>query len=326
VNQRLLQLLRRLLPWTISIAALVYVFGYATNWKALLAATDHANLPAFVAVVITDKIAFFLCWGLLQAAAVRRFVSHVPYAQVVSVRGGSELLRSVNGSLADAAVILGLMQITRASVVSIVAASTLPYLCHIGVLLLQATIAIPLLAGGIAGNRDVATIVGVGWVVAISIFCVVRFAPSLPVVARSPVGRWLGHMRLATMLPFFAWFLLLAVADIGFQWLGTRAFGIPIPWEVLAARIPILYVAISIPSFGGFGPRELTWAYLFSDYGSREALIAFAFATNAIFLVMNVAIGVTFLPRAIDLVTRMRRARASGDAPPERLLHDPIDP
>jgi hypothetical protein len=326
VNHPLLQRLRRLLPWAISIAALVYVFGYATNWEALLAATKHANLPAFLAVVVTDKIAFFLCWGVLQGEAVRRFVGYVPYSQVISVRGGSELLRTVNGSLADAAVILGLMQLTRASVGSIVAASTLPYLSHISILLLQATLAIPLLAGGLAGNRDVATAVGIGWAVAISIFCIVRFAPSMPVVARSPVGRWLGHLRLRTLLPFLAWFLLLAVLDIGFQWLGTRAFGIPIPWEVLAARIPILYVAISVPSLGGFGPRELTWAYLFSEYGSREALIAYAFATNAIFLVMHVVIGVIFLPRAIELVTRMRRARASGEAPPEPLLHDPIDP
>ncbi len=326
MKDRALLVGRRLLPWLISIAALVYVFGYVTDWNALVAATSHANIPAFVAVVATDKIAFFVFWSLLQGAAVRSFVGRVPYAQVLSVRGGSELVRAVNGNLADAAVVLGLQQLTGASIVTVVAASTLPYLGHISVLLLQATLATPLLEGGVAANRDVAAAVALAWIVAIVIFCTVRFAPSLAVVARSPLGRWLGHVRLRVLAPYFGWFLLLAVIDIGFQWLATRAFGIPIPWEVLAARIPILYVAISVPSLAGFGPRELTWAYLFAEYGSREALIAYAFATNTIFLVLHVVIGVVFLPRAIDLITRMRAVRAAGEVLPQPLLHDPLDP
>ncbi len=323
---RLAHLLRRLLPWAISTGALVYVFGWLTDWSALLAATRDANLPAFVAIVATDKVAFFVCWSLLQGEAVRRFVGLVPYSQVLAIRGGSELVRAVNGSLADAAVVLGLMQVTRASIVSIVAASTLPYLGHIAVLLLQATVALPLLGGGIAANRDVATAVGIGWAVAVTIYLLFRLAPAMPQLARSPVGVWIGRVRPRVLMPYFAWFLLLAVVDVGFQWLGTRAFGIPIPWEVLAARIPILYVAVSVPSLGGFGPRELTWAYLFADYGSRESLIAYAFATNAIFLCLHVVIGVVFLPRAIDLIVRMREVRAAGMPLPEPLLHDPIDP
>ena len=319
-------LLRRLLPWAISVAALVYVFGWVTDWRALLEATRHASLPAFLAIVVTDKVAFFVFWSLLQGEAVRRFVGHVPYSQVISVRGGSELLRALNGNLADAAVVLGLMQLTGASVVSIVAASTLPYLGHISVLLVQASFALPLLDGGISSNRDVATVVGAGWGLVLAGVAVVRFAPAFPAIARSSVGRWLGRVRVRVLLPYFSWFLLLAVIDIGFQWLGTRAFGIPIPWDVLVARIPILYLALSVPSLGGFGPRELTWAYLFSEYGSRESLVAYAFATNAIFLVLHVLIGVVFLPRAIDLITRMRDARATGMPLPRPLLHDPIDP
>lgn len=324
--QRWKQVARRVLPWAISAAALVYVFGFVTDWAALVAAMSRANVPLFLAIVCLDKIAFFLCWSLLQGEAVRRFVGFVPYSQVISVRGGSELVRAVNGNLADAAVVVGLMQLTRASIVSVVAASTLPYLAHMAVMLVQATIVIPFLEGGVVGNRDVSIVVGVGWVIALALFATVRLAPSLPVVARSPVGHWLSRVNLRVLLPYFNWFLVLAVLDVGFQWLATRAFGIPIPWEVLAARIPILYIVLSVPSLGGFGPRELTWAWLFADYGSREALIAYAFATNAIFLVLHVVIGVTFLPRAIELITRMRRMRAAGEPLPEHLLHDPADP
>ncbi len=312
--------LRRLLPWTISFAALAYVFGWLTDWKALVAAMKSANIPAFVAILVIDKLVFFIGWALLQAEALRRFVRPVRYTQVLAVRGGAELLRAVNGGLADAALVLGLVQVTESSLGTVVAASTFPYFGHIAVLLLQATLAVPLLAGGLAANRDVATLVGAGWLIALAIFLFVRLAPAMPRLARSSAGIWIGRFRPRALMPYFAWFFVLAVIDIAFQWFATRAFGIPIPWPVLAARIPILYVAISLPSLGGFGPRELTWAYLFSGYGSREALIAYAFATNAIFLALSVAIGVVFLPRALDLVLHVRASRAAGVALPERLL------
>ena len=179
---------------------------------------------------------------------------------------------------------------------------------------------------GIGAMVALALALGTVWALVIGAVAVIRLAPSFPPVAASPVGRWLAQVNLRVVLPYFAWFLLLAVLDIGFQWLATRAFGIPIPWEVLAARIPILYVVLSVPSLGGFGPRELTWAYLFSDYGPRDALIAYAFATNAIFLVLHILIGAVFLPQALSLIARIRAARASGEPLPEHLLHDPADP
>ena len=49
----------RTLPWWISVAALVYVFGYATDWRALLAATRNANLTVFLLLTAADKLVFF---------------------------------------------------------------------------------------------------------------------------------------------------------------------------------------------------------------------------------------------------------------------------
>ena len=44
------------------------------------------------------------------------------------------------------------------------------------------------------------------------------------------------------------------------------------------------------------------------------------------FLILNVLVGVLFLPRALELIAEVRRARASGTALPEQLLTDPSDP
>ena len=57
-------MLRRAAPWVISIAALVFVFG-RTDLDALLEATEGANLPLFVAIVVADKLVFFLAWVFL---------------------------------------------------------------------------------------------------------------------------------------------------------------------------------------------------------------------------------------------------------------------
>ena len=87
-----------------------------------------------------------------------------------------------------------------------------------------------------------------------------------------------------------------------------------------------MYFLISVPSLGNFGTRELAWSNLFEGEATRESLVAFAFATNTVFLAMHVLIGAMFISRAITLTRGLREARRSGDAVPEPLLRDSIDP
>jgi hypothetical protein len=126
--------------------------------------------------------------------------------------------------------------------------------------------------------------------------------------------------------PFLLGFAALSLFDVHIQWLASRAFGVPLEWSAMAARIPLVYLSFLIPTLGNFGTRELTWAALFGDFGDRDALIAYAFAINAIFLVINVLLGVIFLSRALQLIAAVRQARREGDAIPAPLLRDPTDP
>jgi hypothetical protein len=136
---------------------------------------------------------------------------------------------------------------------------------------------------------------------------------------------WLEGVHLRDLLPFFCWFAALGAFDVVIQGLASRAFGLPIPWSALVARIPLLYLALSVPSVGNFGVREFTWAALFEEHGSQDALFAYAFATNTVFLLLNVLLGAIFFRRAVDLATEVRRT-ARTRALPEPLLHDAIDP
>ncbi len=320
------QRLRHLLPWTISVPALIYVFGFATDWSTLYARTRQADLPLFFAVTLIDKLVFFLAWALIQGESISRFVTPVPRRSVIALRGGAELVGAVNHGFGNAAFILGLTQFAPGRLGSVIAATGVPFLSHGFVLLLQASLALGFLKGGIAANRDVAGAVAVGWSAVTVVVLLVRFGPSLRFVAHSSFGQRLAGVRFRRLLPFLGFFVLLASADIVLQRATSSSFGIHIPWWALAARIPLLYTALSLPSLGNFGTRELAWVTCFSDFGARDQLIAYAFVTNTTFLVLNVLVGVLFLPRALELIAEVRRARATGAAFPEPLLTDPSDP
>jgi hypothetical protein len=315
---------RRLAPWAISLAALLWVFG-RTDWTKLLAATQGANLPLFLAVVVADKAVFFLVWALLQAEAIRRFVVPVKRREVLAVRGGSELFRAVNNPLADAAFLLGVGRLTGGKLEAVVAAGVIPFATHLLVLLGQASLALPFLAGGPEANRDVFFTVVVGWALVALFALLLRSAA----FRRHPVGAravgWLEGVRVRALLPFFGWFAALGAFDVLIQGLASHAFGVPIPWSSLIARIPVLYIALSIPSVGNFGVREFTWAALFAEHGDQDALFAYAFATNTVFLLLNVLIGVFFFRRAFELAMEVRRSARTRELP-EPLLRDAIDP
>jgi hypothetical protein len=309
------------------VALLVYVFGWATDWERLRDATRAANVPLFLAFASADRIAFFLVWTLLQAMALRRFVADVPVRSVVAVRGGSELLRTVSNPLSDAAFFLGLGELAGRRMDAVLASALVPTLCHFFVMLCMMTLALPWLPGGIAANRDVAVTTAGLWALWIAIGFGVRLSATRGwrVPGAAALRTWIERFPLAGLRPFLLGFIALMLFDVTIQQLASAAFGVRIPWLELAARIPILYMALIVPTLGNFGTREVAWAALFAEHGDRDTLFAYALATNAVFLVINLALGLVFLPRALQLLAAVRRARRAGEAIPQPLLHDPTD-
>jgi hypothetical protein len=304
---------------------LVYLFGWATDWAALVEATRSADLPLFLCILTLDRLAFFYVWTLLQAEAINRFVTRVEVREIVSLRGGTELFRAVSNPLADAAFFVGLAQLTRGRFDAVLAAALIPAVCHFLTLLAQITLALPFLEGGPAANADVTLTAGIAALAVLIAGLALRLSDRVRFPGSERLKRFRERVPLRKLAPFFVWFVVLAAFDVVIQGFGARAFGIEISWPALMGRIPILYLGLTIPSLGNFGTRELLFANLFSDHGPREALIAYAFATNAVFLVLNVLIGVTFLSRALELFSRVRRAQRAGEPVPQPILHDPTD-
>ena len=319
---------RSALAWLVSAALLFYVFGYATDWDHLQEALQHADVPRFLLYATADRLAFFVCWTWLSAMALRRFVAHVPITSVLAIRGGSELARAVSNPLSDAAYMLGLAQLCGGRFDAVIATALVPGLCHFLVLLMQTTLALPFQNPTTGSFASVAIAAAIMWGLllagAVSMALVRSGRLQSPRIASIAV--WLDRFPPGQIAPFLLGFGALAVFDIHIQWLASSAFGVTLDWSALAARLPLVYMAFIVPTLGNFGTRELTWAALFSEFGDRDALIAYAFSINAIFLVINVFLGVIFLSRALQLIAAVRQARREGDAIPAPLLRDPTDP
>jgi hypothetical protein len=319
---------RSIVPWIISAGLLAYVFGWATDWERLREATERADLPVFLLCASLDRLAFFVAWAWLAAAALRRFVADVPTSSVIAIRGGSELARVVSNPLSDAAFFLGIAQLSGGRLDAVVACALVPVVAHLFVLLVQMTVALPFLSGGVADNPSVVTATVVMW----TVVCVCAGAVwlsqrgHLRIKGVDAVRSWFERFPPREIMRFLWGFAALALFDIQIQWFASRAFGVPIEWTALAARIPLVYLAFAVPTLGNFGTRELTWAALFSDFGERDALIAYAFAVNAIFLLLNLVLGLIFLRNALQLIGDVRRAHRDGRAVPRPFLKDPVDP
>jgi hypothetical protein len=326
----LLKRWRSVVPWLVSAALLFYVFGYATNWDRLIGELEHADAPRFLLFAAADRLAFFTAWAFLSGSALRRFVADVPITSVLAIRGGSELARAVSNPLADAAYAIGLMQLCGGRLDAVIASALIPGICHFFVMVVQMTIALPLQREGADDSvvTSVAVTAGVMWALlaasAVS-FALVR-AGRLRSKRIAVIAAWLERFPPRQIAPFLLGFAALAIFDVQIQWLASRAFGVELDWSALAARLPLVYLSFVIPTLGNFGTRELTWAALFSEFADRDALIAYAFSVNAIFLAINVLLGVIFLSRALQLISAVRRARREGESIPGPLLRDPTDP
>jgi len=320
------QLWRHVLPWIVSVGALGYVFGFAINWKAIPEATENANLPLFIAITVFDKTLFFTFWAFMQTRTLRDFVEPVGLRTVLAVKGGAELLRTGSNLLADGAFLYGISQLVRNGLVAVMAVSIIPFGTHVAVLLLQSTLALPLLEGGLGANRDVLSFVVISWLGLLAVAVSVYLGYWRRVLRSAGLYEWVVSINPRKLLPIFGWFCVFAAFDLTIQRTASHAFGVDIDWLAFIARLPLLYMAISLPSLANFGTRAIAWSSLFSDFGSREALIAFALWTNTIFAIMHVLIGLVFFGQAIRLLRALRLARKEGKRVPSPLFHDAIDP
>lgn len=128
-----------------------------------------------------------------------------------------------------------------------------------------------------------------------------------------------GVVRVLRAIPRRAFFASIAArtatATVVFTttWAAARGFGMPIPFAVVAAYVPLLLAIGSLPiSVGGFGAVQGAWL-VFTPWAPASQVLAFQFIWNLLQTAGQVCRGLPFVRRVVLGVTtgaaRSPRAR-----------------
>lgn len=311
--------LQLIAPWAISALAILYVLDM-TDWQRVLAASASADLTLFFIFAALDKVVFFAIWTWVQIEVIRGFVGKISRTSLTVVRGTSEGFRALSNPLADAIFLAGTQRVTGSSFQTLFAAVLIPFAIHFLVLLLQTTILLPI-APEEAHPPGLKFLISFGWLV-VALLCILwHMTRRSKIRIIVEVRTWASGVSRRKLVSYVFWFIGLASFDVIIQGLASRSFGVNIDWWCLAARLPFLYLGLSVPSIGNFGVREFVWSTIFQDQASSDLLVAYAFSMNALFVFFHVIIGSLFLQRAWPLLRELRgRSRKENSIPKFRKI------
>jgi uncharacterized membrane protein YbhN (UPF0104 family) len=89
-----------------------------------------------------------------------------------------------------------------------------------------------------------------------------------------------------------------------------RGLGLYLPVSTYLIFVPLTALALLLPSFGGLGVRELTYAGLFGNIGVPQATaIALSLGVYIITVASGLVGGVLYLIQGIRRVSRQRAAQ-----------------
>lgn len=172
-------------------------------------------------------------------------------------------------------------------------------LCAVSIL---ASLGMWLGSGAIPGTAESRLDVIVPIVAAIA-FALVLARPGGDRPALAPWQRIPRTIRLLGLLARLGNISVLILAT----WAAARAFGMPIPFIVVATHLPILLVIGAMPiNVGGFGPIQAAWIAFFSPWAPGAQVLAFHFLWHALIFIAVLLRGAPFLRDVVADVTGAR--------------------
>lgn len=299
----------RVLPWLVTILIFALIFSrvpLASVWRAL----EGARLAPYLAIMIPYSVFYLAIDTFCLTRVINWFNGPISYRDVLPIRATTYLLTVVNSNLGQGGIALYLHR--RAAVPLLEVASSVLFLMFVelyqltffsslGVLLAPRAIDLPLgtVYAGLYGYL----------LLHLALFRVGRNW-----LARRPAARILRSFRLASPRHYV---LLLLYKSPNFlmatvvYYAGLQCFGMHVPYRELILFLPIIFFSAALPiGVAHLGAPQLLWIYFFGRYAPEASLLAFSLATHFIFMMMNAALGVPFLPRA----TRELMRGAGDDA------------
>jgi hypothetical protein len=295
--------LGRILAWTITLAALGWVFwktpigevwasiGRAAPW------TLPAVLVAVALVYVADAFAMWKTFGW--------FLAKLPFRDVLIVRGATYLLAAINYSVGQGAIVYFVHRARGVPVRRGVATVLLIMGTNVLVLLTLVTGGLLL---GFQRPPGLLPVVAVAWaglvVYAFAVALRPRWLASraiFDVLLSAGLG---GHLKaMVVRLPHIA-------ALIAFNLTALRGFGVDVPLGTAVVALPVvMFIAVLPISVQGLGTTQALMILFFGRYAPAEAghavVVGASLTAQALALTFQVLTGV--------ICMRTRTARGLGD-------------
>jgi hypothetical protein len=304
--------LARAVPWLVTALIFGLIFSrvpFAAVWRALAG----ARLAPYLAIMMPYSACYLAIDTFCLTRVINWFNCRIAYRDVLPIRASTYLLTLVNSNLGQGGIALYLHR--RDGVPLLEVASSVLFLMFVevyqlalfsslGVLLARRTVDLPLGAVYVALYGYLA----------------------LHLVFFRVADRWLARRAWARILRSFRlarprhYLLLLLYKSPNFviatvvYYFALQCFGMRLPYLELVLYLPIIFFSAALPiGVAHLGAPQLLWIYFFGAYAPEASLLAFSLATHFIFMIMNAALGLLFLPRATrELVRGVEPARARG--------------
>ncbi len=300
----------RALPWIVTILIFAAIFKrvpFASVWHAL----EGARLVPYLAIMAPYSVAYLAVDTFCLTRVINWFNCEIGYRDVLPIRATTYVLTLVNSNLGQGGIALYLHRRDGVPLVEVASSVLflmfvelyqLTFFSSVGYLLAPRAVDLPL------GALYVALY---GYLIVHVLF----FRVAGDRLARYPAARILRSFRLARPRHYA---LLLLYKSPNFimatvvYYFALRCFGLGLPYRELLVFLPIIFFSAALPiGVAHLGAPQLLWIYFFGRYAPEPALLAFSLATHFIFMIMNAALGVPFLPRATrELMRGSDRATA----------------
>jgi hypothetical protein len=287
----------RVLPWIATILIFTLIFSrvpFAKVWQALAG----ARLVPYLAIMAPYSVLYLAIDTFCLTRVINWFNCRIAYADVLPIRATTYLLTLVNSNLGQGGIALYVHRREGVPLIEVVSSVLflmfvelyqLTFFSSVGVVLAPRTVDLPL--GAVYAALY-------GYLVAHLVFF--RFAGDW--LARRPALRILRSFRQARLRHYLLLVLYkspnFVMATIVYYF-ALQCFGMRLPYLDLVLYLPIIFFSAALPiGVAHLGAPQLLWIYFFSAYAPEANLLAFSLATHFIFMIMNAALGIPFLPRA----------------------------
>lgn len=293
--------LRTILPWIITAALLALVF-----WKVDLRKTvgqfKLANLWMFLPAAIFFNLYIFFINSLVYTKALNWFCGPIKYSNVLSIRGASYLLTSLNTGAGQGGMLLWMSKKERLPFSEVVSAALLVPVVDLSFLAVALTIPVVLnfFTGGLLPETNLnilILVIGLFWGLLIAHFLFWNVWKKT-IAWNFKQKAWFKAYREAG---FRHYLILLGirclqhVPGICAFYVALRAFGGIVPFGTFTVRFFPAIIIQSLPiTVFQLGTAQGGWILMFGKLVDPSILVAYTLSWSLVYTLTRVAIGAVF--------------------------------